>query len=157
MSEVAVVFPLAEMQLGDSYVLGDIPLHLTVLSNARLNIPISRFTDEVRRVAQGWRPFGARALDLQWFGPDANIPVTEVTVVEPLRRLHDALCDAVKRHDGEAVEPAYWGDGFRAHVTKTQHGLSVAPGDDVWLDRLAVIDCSEPIRSVIWVEPLGAE
>jgi 2'-5' RNA ligase len=156
MSEVAVVFPLAEMQVGDTYVLNDIPLHLTVLSDARINSPILGFVEEVRRVAEGWAPFTAEALDFQLFGPARNIPVTEVTVVPTLRRLHESLCEVVRSHGGEAVEPAYWGEGFRAHVTKTQRGLSVAPGEDVWLDRLAVIDCSEPIRSVIWVETLAA-
>ena len=156
MSEVAVVFPLEEMQVGDTYVLNDIPLHLTVLSNARLHSPASQFVNEVRRVAMGCPPFSAGALDFEMFGPNANIPVTEVTVVPQLRRLHDELCEAVRGLGGEAVEPDYWGAGYRAHVTKTQRGISVAPGDEVRLDRLALIDCTEPVRKVVWVEPLDS-
>ncbi|MEO7018291.1 MAG: 2'-5' RNA ligase family protein [Leifsonia sp.] len=155
MPEVAVVFPLEQMQVGDTYVLNDIPLHLTVLSNARLTGAASGFVDEVRRAAEGCAPFTARALGLELFGPNANIPVTEVTVVPTLRRLHEALCEAVLRHGGEAVEPAYWGADFRAHVTKTPRGLGIDPGSEVRLDRVALIDCSQPIRKVIWTEPLA--
>ena len=154
-SELAVIFPLAGMEVGDTYVLNDIPLHLTALSNARLDGPASMFVEDVRGVAVGHTPFTARALDLEMFGPNADILVTEVTVVPPLRQLHEALCDAARQRGGKAVEPRYWGAGFRAHVTKTPRGLSVEPGAELRLDRLALIDCTESIRRVVWVEPLA--
>jgi hypothetical protein len=71
-SEIAVIFPLAQMELGDTYVLNDIPLHLTVLSNARLEAPASVFVEDVRGVAEGHVPFTARALDLEMFGPNGS-------------------------------------------------------------------------------------
>jgi len=155
MSELAVIFPLEQMPVGDTYVLNDIPLHLTVLPNARLEGPVSLFSDEVRRVAAAWHPFSAGALGFETFGPDASIPVTEVRVVPDLRGMHDALCESVLCAGGEPVEPAYWGTGYRAHVTKTQRGLSLDPAGEVQLDRLALIDCTEPVRRVVWVGALG--
>ena len=117
---------------------------------------VDRFVYEVRRVAMACPPFSAGALDNEKFGPNANIPVTEVTVVPQLRWLHDELCEAVRGLGGEAVEPAYWGAGCRAHVTKTQRGSTVDPGDEVRLDRLALIDCTAPVCKVVWVEPLDS-
>lgn len=154
-SEVAVIFPLAEMQVGDTYVLNDIPLHLTVLSNARLDEPASAFVEVVRGAAENQAPFMARALDFEMFGPNADILVTEVTVVPPLRLLHEALSDAVRQRGGRAVEPMYWGAGFRAHVTRTQRGSRIESGAEVRLDTLALIDCTNAIRRVVWVEPLA--
>jgi hypothetical protein len=62
-----------------------------------------------------------------------DIPVTEVRVVRELRQLHEDLCDAVRKLGGVEVEPAYWGAGYRAHVTKTQRGRSIEPGDEFGL------------------------
>jgi hypothetical protein len=62
-----------------------------------------------------------------------DILVTEVRVVRELRQLHEDLCDAVRKLGGVEVEPAYWGAGYRAHVTKTQRGRSIEPGDEFGL------------------------
>jgi len=144
------------MRVGDTYVMNDIPLHLTVLSNARLGGPASRFVGEVQRVAADFQPLVARALSFELFGPNADIPVTEVTVGQDLRRLHAALIGAVRRQGGGAVEPAYWEAGYRAHVTKTQRGSGVEPGAELQLERLALLDCTEPTRRVIWAASLGS-
>lgn len=156
MSEVAVISPLEEMRVGDTYVLDDLPLHLTVLPNARFDSPSMRCVEEVRRIATSFRPFVAGALRFEMFGPNRDIPVTEIRVVRELRQLHEELRDAVRKVGGVAVEPAYWGAGYRAHVTKTQRHRSIEPGDEVWIDRLALIDCTEPVRRVVSVEPLDS-
>jgi 2'-5' RNA ligase len=154
-SEVAIVAPLAPMKVGDTYVLSNVPLHITVLPNARLRGLPADLLDDAQRAAQSHAPFDVVGDRPAMFGPAADIPVTTVVRSESLLALHEELSTAVRRLNGHPVEPRHWGARFSPHVTTTVDGTGLEPGERLRLDRLALIDCTLPTRRVIWVGQLG--
>ena len=110
MSLFVVVLPLSPLKEDDSFSVSDWPLHVTV----------SAGQDEL-------------------FGPLANILVTVIDYSPALELLHLSLTASLKALGATFESPAFVANGYRAHVTVTQHSR-VTAGDELRLEQLALVD-----------------
>lgn len=102
------------------------PAHVTLVSNFVTAASVDRIAEALRQAPGLDAPlrieFGGRAK----FGPDRDIPV-RLVLPGRITELHRHLVDElVVLTDLKADEPAYWGEGYRPHLTL---GASVDEGD----------------------------
>jgi hypothetical protein len=145
------------MAVGDEFASGAIPLHVTVLSNVRLDdSAVPGLLDVFAQIASGTPLIESEAGDLAMFGPNNDVLVTLVRVTPALRDLHLRLLSAAHEAGATSVEPAYDADGYRAHVTHTSSGEAVPLRDRVTLTEIVTLDCTDRVRRVLSMAALGS-
>jgi 2'-5' RNA ligase len=152
MSEIVVVAPLTTMKRGDKFQHELVPLHVTTLPNWTLWVEVGQASVIVQRIAGAFAPFEVRANAIEQFGPRGDIEVVTLEHSPLFTQLHGLLLNGFA-HLGVAVNPEYNGDGFRPHAT-TQLHAHLKIGESRIIDRLAVVDCTEPVPIVTDVFPL---
>jgi 2'-5' RNA ligase len=153
MPEVAVIAPLVPVVKGESFDYELIPLHVTLLPNFLIETEIETAVQAVARIAESWKAFEFRATGIDQFGPAADIEVVTIDASDELTKLHKSLREAFSGI-GIAVNPEYHGAGYRPHST-TQPGSRVEVGETRVIDRLVLLDCTLPVRTVSSVARLG--
>jgi hypothetical protein len=137
---VAFVEPVAD---GLEFPRDDWPLHITLVKfdvdggpGTGLPDRIAGLIDQPVRSALGQRlSIGADA----GFGRMQSIPVSLVEPSRPLQSLHETLVRTVVDLPGKVPTPNYTMENYRPHVS--HHGdKRMRPGDDVVLDRVALVD-----------------
>jgi len=158
MPRLVIVLPLSPLHDGDTFAVRDWPLHITVLAPFLTDAEPSAVADALAEVASTQTALIAVAGPNEMFGRRENVPVTVVVDNPALTRLHHDLIEAIRPLGASPDEPAFTGDGFRAHVTVKRNGR-VHEGDELSLTQLALVDMaprSGPGRSVLATFPLRA-
>jgi hypothetical protein len=136
---LVIVLPVAPLRVGASFAVAEWPLHVTVLPPFLTDADPGDVGDAIRVAVGGQAPLtvvaGADAL----FGRRHDIPVTLVLPHEELTRLHHTLVAAIRPFAAEPDEPAFTGDGFRAHVTH-KPPARLHPGQSLSLGQIALVD-----------------
>jgi 2'-5' RNA ligase len=108
-----------ELPVGSTVDRWDWPAHVTLASNFTVRSTLDEITHTVSEVLAGEGTLTARLTGSAMFGPAHDVPVRLVespTIVD----LHERLSARLHNSRGfSADEPAYWGVGFRPHVTLT--------------------------------------
>jgi 2'-5' RNA ligase len=147
MRELAIVAPLEQMLVGDTWSPGSLPLHITVLPNVRVSgDQVPQLIEMVSEVASTTPLLETRGESLEWFGPSQDIEVTTLAINAPLGNLHNRLLEAAIGLGAESVDPAFNAAGFRPHATRTIDGHEVTQGESVQLATIVVLDCTTQTR-----------
>lgn len=139
MSRLVIVLPLAPLAVGDSFAVQDWPLHITVLPPFLTSAEPAVITAAVAAACAGQGPLRVIADHDELFGRRHDIPVTLVREHPALTHLHRVLIDAVRPFAAAPEEPAFTGDGFRAHVT-VKGAARVSAGEMLVLHQIALVD-----------------
>jgi hypothetical protein len=139
MSRLVIVLPLAPLAVGDSFAVQDWPLHITVLPPFLASAAPSTIAEAVSLACAGQGALRVIADHDELFGRRHDIPVTLVREDPALTQLHRMLVDAVRPFAATPEEPAFTGDGFRAHVT-VKGAARVSIGEMLVLSQIAIVD-----------------
>ncbi|TFC80570.1 hypothetical protein E3T23_08430 [Cryobacterium cheniae] len=139
MPRLVVVLPLTPLRTGDSFLVSDWPLHITVLPPFHTDAAASVIARVIAATAAGRTALTAIAGSDALFGRREDVPVTLVHADPALTELHRALVDAVRPVASAPDEPAFTGTGFRAHVT-IKNGSRVHEGEALTLTQIALVD-----------------
>ncbi|WP_258804451.1 2'-5' RNA ligase family protein [Pseudarthrobacter sp. NS4] len=142
---VVFVEPVAAHQV---FPRSDWPLHITLVrfdvatgQSAGVAERIGSLADAPARAALG---AGLVVGEDAAFGRNGTVPVSLVEPHPVLQRLHEDLVGVVTDMDGRILTPRHTLSGYRPHVS--HHGTAgpdarrLHPGDDVVLDRIALVD-----------------
>ena len=154
MTIFAVVAPVASLAVGDVFGAEAWPPHLTLLF-IDASTDLASFTEAIRGVATDQARFDIRGVSLELFGPQRDIRVVELEHSAVIIRLHNELLDATA-HFAHPVDPEFNGAGYRPHVS-VQPDDDFGVGDVHTVDRLGVVDCSTPRKTVTSILPLAGE
>lgn len=139
MSRLVVVLPLTPLHAGDSFLVQDWPLHVTVLPPFLTDADPDVITLAIAAAASAHHALTAVAGQEEFFGRRKDVPVTVVVPTDGLSRLHQDLIDAVRPFGAAPNEPAFTGAEFRPHVTIKNHGR-VNEGEAFSLRQIALVD-----------------
>lgn len=139
MPRLVVVLPLSPLRVGDSFAMRDWPLHITVLPPFLTDASPAEVSAAIASAASGQAALTVSAGGDEMFGRREDVPVTVISESEALSQLHRILIDAVRPFATSPDEPAFTGQGFRAHVTIKNHHR-VREGDELQLTQLALVD-----------------
>ncbi|WP_152362509.1 2'-5' RNA ligase family protein [Microlunatus speluncae] len=156
MLSLVVIAPLVPISAGDQFEQGTVPLHLTVLP--KFLVPDDRSAaveSMITEIAAVTGPITATSTGDALFGQDGTVEVSTIEASAVLQRLHVRLLEGALRAGAMSDRPAYNGDRYRPHVTRTSDGHSVRSGDSVELTTLAILDCSQPTRRVSFTASLS--
>lgn len=139
MPRLVVVLPLSPLHDGDSFLVQDWPLHITVLPPFQTDASPNDITHAIATTTSAQPALtvtvGADAL----FGRRENIPVTLIEENPALTTLHRTLLEAVRPFAATPDEPVFTGGGFSAHVT-IKGKARVHDGDELRLTQIAIVD-----------------
>ena len=85
----------------------------------------------------------AEVIGHEQFGPDANITVALIHPTEFILNAHSRLTEALTPLGWAAMEPHYNGEGFRPHITGTDH-RHLRLGEQFRLNQIAVVEMLDP-------------
>ena len=139
MSLFVVVLPLSPLKVDDSFSVSDWPLHVTVVPTFSIDLSATDVAAEMATEFGSHDTVTVSAGQDELFGPLANILVTVVEDSPALRFLHLSLTASLKALGATFESPAFVANGYRAHVTVTQH-CRVTAGDELRLEQFALVD-----------------
>ncbi|TFC04065.1 hypothetical protein E3O42_05560 [Cryobacterium adonitolivorans] len=139
MIRLVVVLPMVPLRVGASFAVAEWPLHVTVLPPFLTDAAPGDVADAIRRAALNQAPLTVIAGEDTLFGRRHNIPVTLMLPHVELTRLHHTLVAAIRPFAAAPDEPAFTGDGFRAHVTH-KPPARIHPGQPLTLSQVALVD-----------------
>ena len=139
MIRLVVVLPLSPLRVGAGFAVAEWPLHVTVLPPFLTDAAPGDVADAIRRVALNQGPLTVIAGEDTLFGRRHNIPVSLLLPQDELTRLHHTLVAAIRPFAAAPDEPAFTGDGFRAHVTH-KPPARIHPGQSLILSQIALVD-----------------
>lgn len=133
------MLPLHPLHTGDTFLIQDWPLHITVLAPFLTTADTASLSEGIRVIAAGSTAITATVGPDALFGRRHTIPVSLVDDNADLNRLHERLIDAMRPRATAPDEPAFTGTEFRPHITAKPHGR-VHRGDTVILSQIALVD-----------------
>ena len=136
---LVVVLPLAPLNVGDTFLVRDWPLHVTVLAPFLTDAAPGAIAEALAAAASALPALSVVAGGAERFGRRHDIPVTVLEPNPELTALHDAVVAAVRPFAAAPDEAAFTGTEFRAHVTDKHHAR-VTTGDTLELSQLALVD-----------------
>lgn len=139
MPRLVVVLPLSPLRMGESFLVPEWPLHITVLAPFSTDAEPSVIADAIARAVAGLPAITAVAAGDELFGRRHNIPVTLVADNPELTDLRRLLINSIRPLASAPDEPAFTGTDFRPHVTIKQH-RRVDAADELLLDQIALVD-----------------
>ncbi|KFF60343.1 hypothetical protein JF66_05230 [Cryobacterium sp. MLB-32] len=139
MPRLVVVLPLTPLHEGDSFLVQDWPLHVTVLPPFLTDAEPGVIASAIAEAASSHRTLTAVAGQQEMFGRRTDVPVTVVVPTDELSRLHEDLIDAVRPFGAAPDEPAFTGNEFRPHITIKSHGR-IDEGTALTLQQIALVD-----------------
>jgi hypothetical protein len=160
MPRLVVVLPLTPLEVGSSFAVSAWPLHITVLPPFLTDAPAREIAAAILAATRVHPPLTVVAGADELFGRRHTIPVSLVDASLELTALHRTLVTAIRPFAAEPDEPAFTGDGFRAHVTH-KPPARVHPGDTLTLTQLALVDMLPRAhaagRTVLAAHPLAGQ
>ena len=158
MPRLVIVLPLESLRTGESFLVPEWPLHVTVLSPFATEEEPHVLAEVVTRTVAGFPVITAVAGGDELFGRRHNIPVTLITANPALTELRRLLVENIRPFASVPSEPAFTGTDFRPHVTIKQ-GRRVDVADELLLDQIALVDMAARSlphgRTVLATFPLG--
>ena len=139
MPRLVVVLPLAPLNVGDTFLVRDWPLHVTVLAPFLTDAAPGAIAEALAAAASALPGLSVVAAGAERFGRRHDIPVTVLEPHPGLTALHEAVVAAVRPFAAAPDEAAFTGTEFRAHITDKHHAR-VQTGDTLELDQLALVD-----------------
>ena len=139
MIRLVVVLPLSPLRVGAGFAVAEWPLHVTVLPPFLTDAAPGDVADAIRLAALNQAPLTVIAGEDTLFGRRHNIPVSLLLPNDELSRLHHTLVAAIRPFAAAPDEPAFTGDGFRAHVTH-KPPARIHPGQSLTLSQIALVD-----------------
>jgi hypothetical protein len=136
---LVIVLPLQPLRRGDTFLVQDWPLYITVLAPFLTEADAATLSERIRSGAEGFSALTVTMGTDTWFGRRHTIPVTLVDDAGSLGLLHLALSEAVRPLAATPDEAAFTGTEFRPHVTMKPHGR-VHRGDTFLLSQIALVD-----------------
>jgi len=136
---LVVVLPLSPLRVGTGFAVAEWPLHVTVLAPFLTDAAPGDVGDAIRLAVADQEPLTVVAGEDALFGRRHNIPVSLLLPHEGLTRLHHTLVAAIRPFAAAPDEPAFTGDGFRAHVTH-KPPARIHPGQSLILSQIALVD-----------------
>lgn len=159
MPRLVIVLPLTPLRTGQSFLVPEWPLHITVLAPFATNEAPDVIAAAIASTVEGFPAITAVAGSDELFGRRHNIPVTLITQNPALSELRRLLVDGIRPFASAPNEPAFTGTDFRPHVTIKQN-RRVDATDELLLDQIALVDMAARSlpggRAVLATFPLGA-
>jgi hypothetical protein len=106
------------MEVGGVY--DELPLHCTLMHRFWCDLLPEELADKVQLLFSGLQPLPLKARERLLLGPK-QVAVSELELTESLRNLHMQLFDLLNTLGVEYTEPAWVGDGYRAHATERKN------------------------------------
>lgn len=158
MPRLVVVLPLAPLRTGESFLVPEWPLHITVLAPFTTDEQPDVIAAAIARTVARLPVITAVAGGDELFGRRHTIPVTLIADNPALTELRRSLVDGIRPFASAPDEPAFTGSDFRPHVTIKQ-GRRVDAADELVLDQVALVDMAARSlpggRAVLATFPLG--
>ncbi|POH63567.1 MULTISPECIES: 2'-5' RNA ligase family protein [Cryobacterium] len=139
MPRLVVVLPVVPLRVGAGFAVAEWPLHVTVLAPFLTDADPGDVGHAIRLAVENQAPLTVVAGEDALFGRRHTIPVTMLLPHEGLTRLHRTLVDTLRPFAAAPDEPAFTGDGFRAHVTH-KPPARLHPGQSLTLGQVALVD-----------------
>jgi 2'-5' RNA ligase len=139
MPRLVVVLPLAPLTVGDTFLVRDWPLHVTVLAPFLTDAAPRLIAQAIIAAASAQTALRVVAGGRERFGRREDVPVTVLQPDPGLTALHDLVVAAVRPFAASPGEPAFTGTEFRAHVTDKHHAR-VREGEALLLGQIALVD-----------------
>jgi 2'-5' RNA ligase len=136
---LVVVLALKPLTVGDTFLVQDWPLHITVLAPFLTEADLADLRAGLERGASTTASFPVVVGRDDMFGRRHNIPVSLIEDNETLTRLRQSLITAVRPFAADPEEAAFTGTTFRPHITMKPPGR-VYDGDRLTLSQIALVD-----------------
>lgn len=130
----------------------DWPLHVTVVSWFRTNIPVQQLEQMLTLNLEATQPFTATVGDDAQFGTKKNILVSLVEEPTPLGEVEQLARLALESSNVAIVAQKF--PQYRPHVT-VQRSARLQPGDNFFVDRLNIVEQKGDYKQVVGEVLLG--
>jgi hypothetical protein len=154
---IATVFENSDV--GYEFTPNNIPLHLTHVDSFQIDLSIEELAHKLAAVLSEVEKFDVRATKDTFYGPNKDIPVTELELTPDLANLHAVIMKMLA--DGGAVlkNPEFHASGFMPHVSI--YGLRrVNVGDVVSIRNVSIAskveDTNDANTRILTTIPLKA-
>ena len=131
------------LTVGTSFTTSRFPLHVTLVPPFRVDCELPTLLTAVKAASRKTERILAEVIGHEQFGPDANITVALIRPTESILNAHSRLTEALGPLGWAAMEPHYNGEGFRPHITGTDH-RHLRLGGQFRLNQIAVIEMLDP-------------
>ena len=143
MNHLVIVAPWEPLTVGTSFTTSRFPLHVTLVPPFRVDCELPTLLTAVKAASRKTERMLAEVIGHEQFGPDANITVALIRPTESILNAHSRLTEALTPLGWAAMEPHYNGEGFRPHITGTDH-RHLRLGEQFRLNQIAVIEMLDP-------------
>jgi hypothetical protein len=141
--EFAPAFLVDIVEKGETFPLGDWPLHITLFPPL-LTPYHDYYGDELRGTVNVMPPFDVTVGEDDWFGPDHDLPVKRIAESPRLRLLHGALVGALANlmHDPTYRRP------YNPHISVLP-GMTIKTGDTVNIGGFSIVEKTGRLWTVV--------
>ena len=129
----------------------DWPPHVTLLGSFATHLPVAELSQRLSAACARHAPIEVRGATRQMFGPNLDVPVTEVWRTDALAALRSEIMQRFGT-DVEYASRPY--PTYRPHVTD-QRGGTLAVGATARLESISLIEKDSERRIVVCTSPLA--
>jgi hypothetical protein len=143
--EKYVIVSILTPQPPASFIQSEWPLHVTLLRPFSTELPPEIVVSKFTVACKDQKIIATKGKSKELFGPDNDVPVTELELTTELQLLHTAL---KTDFEGEIEFTSAQYPDFRAHVTKNL-GRQIGVGELVELKTVSLVKLEAPYRTII--------
>lgn len=141
-----------EHAVGYEFTSADLPLHLTHIDSFETEMKPSELINKLSVLLENQRALTVTAVADKMYGPNKDIPVTELELTLELKTLHDTLVGFLSDEGIVLRNPQFNGSNFTPHVS-VYGEKRVAVGQDVVISDVSlatkVSDAEDANRRVL--------
>jgi 2'-5' RNA ligase len=121
-----------------NYTLRDLPLHLTLSNIFYSDLTTVEIMARLKPLTHKFKQFEVTAKSREMFGPQQDVPVTEIIKSEQLQDMHKGIA-AVLGEDMKYQSPEFAGANYRPHVSDQPAGI-VAINEKLTVNNLTFVE-----------------
>lgn len=134
-----IVAFIKSIQNGMEFAETEWPLHVTIAPRFAIHWD-DDIDNKIKTLATSQKTLTVAAQNDNYFGPNKNIPVTELAQNAHLNDLHKQLVYLLESYGAVFDEPHYNYQGYKPHITINSPANRVVESDTIVLDHIAVVD-----------------
>jgi hypothetical protein len=121
------------------------PLHITIVRPFFSNKSGEEFIQALITICSQIKPMHTLGKSREMFGPNSNVPVTELENIPALQSLHDQIMSELRAWM-EFRTPQY--KTYRPHATDQATG-GISVGEEVEIDSISLVELGSEERQVL--------
>jgi hypothetical protein len=117
MSRYGIATIFENPTVGYEFTPNNIPLHLTHVDSFTVDLSPEQLSEKLNIVLTNQKLIQVKALRDAYYGPNKDIPVTELELTPSLVKLHKAIMDMLAAQGALLKNPQFHNDGFSPHIS----------------------------------------